>query len=426
MNRLLSGLAALAMAGAAFAVAGLVSGAAMADVTVKWLHIENTPETVAWMQGVAKAYEAAHPGVTIQMQYLENEAYKAKLPTTLQSPDRPNIIYSWGGGVLRDQVKAGVITDLTDAMKGEWADRFGPAALDAFTIDGHVWGVPVLASQVGFWFNKPLLAKAGVKAEDIKTWDDLLAAVKTIKAAGIVPLATGGADKWPIHFYWTHLAIRLGGKAAFQSAYNQSGDGFDGPVFVKAGEHLKELAALEPFEPGYLGLTNPQASGYFGDGNAAMHLMGNWDYNTSKKNSASGKGLADADLGWFPFPTVAGGTGEPTDVLGGVNGWLVTKGSPPEAVDFLKFLTTQENQAKAAELGLYIPVVKGTAEKLKNPFFRQMAENIAKAGYFQVFYDQMLGANVGRVVNDISADLASGATDPADAASQVQDAWAMH
>jgi raffinose/stachyose/melibiose transport system substrate-binding protein len=418
MRNVLTGLAALA-------AAGLLSGTAMADATVKWLHIENTPDTVAWMEGVARAYEAAHPGVTIQMQYLENEAYKAKLPTTLQSPDRPNIIYSWGGGVLRDQIKAGVIEDLTEPVKGEWADRISPAALDAFTVDGHVWGVPVLASQVGFWFNKPLLAKAGVKAEDIKSWDDLLAAVKTIKAAGIVPFATGGADKWPIHFYWTLLAMRIGGKDAFQAAYDQSGDGFDGPVFVKAGEDLKALAALDPFEPGYLGLTNPQAAGYFGDGKAAMHLMGNWDYLNAKKNSASGQGIPDADLGWFPFPTVAGGTGKPTDVLGGVNGWLVTKGSPPEAVDFLKFLTNKENQEKAAELGVYIPVNKGTAEKLKNPYFRQMAENIAQSGYFQVFYDQMLGANVGRVVNDVTTDIVSGATDAKDAADQVQEAWDM-
>ena len=37
----------------------------------------------------------------------------------------------------------------------------------------------------------------------IKTWDDLLAAVKKLKAAGITPLVVGGADKWPLHFYWT-------------------------------------------------------------------------------------------------------------------------------------------------------------------------------------------------------------------------------
>ena len=52
------------------------------------------------------------------------------------------------------------------------------------------------------------MAKAGVDGTTIKTWDDLLAAVKKLKAAGMTPIAVGGADKWPLHFYWTHLAMR--------------------------------------------------------------------------------------------------------------------------------------------------------------------------------------------------------------------------
>ena len=77
-----------------------------------------------------------------------------------------------------------------------------------------------------------------------------------------------------------------------------------------------------------------------------------------KANSADKKGIPDDKLGWFPFPTVAGGKGDPSDTLGGLNGWLVTKGSPKEAVDFLKFFSEAENQRQAAERGFYIPVVQ--------------------------------------------------------------------
>ncbi len=103
----------LAAAGLSLAV-----GAAAADTTVKWLHIETNPAQVKIWEEVARAYEAAHPGVKIEMQFLENEAYKAKLPTILQSKDRPHIIYSWAGGVLKAQVEAGVLEDITDSMKG--------------------------------------------------------------------------------------------------------------------------------------------------------------------------------------------------------------------------------------------------------------------------------------------------------------------
>ena len=45
----------------------------------------------------------------VEVKYLENEAFKAKLPTMLQSDDsRPSLFYSWGGGVMDAQDKAGL------------------------------------------------------------------------------------------------------------------------------------------------------------------------------------------------------------------------------------------------------------------------------------------------------------------------------
>ena len=133
------------------------------------------------LEQVVADYEAAHPDVTIEMQFLENEAFKAKLTTLLQSDARPDIFYSWGGGVLKVQIEAGVLRDIDDLMRGEWEETLSPAAVNAFTYDGKVYGTPHLVSQVGFWYNKALFAKAGLNADDIKTWDDLLGAVQKLK-----------------------------------------------------------------------------------------------------------------------------------------------------------------------------------------------------------------------------------------------------
>src|SRR3954467_8587879 len=139
----------------------LAAAGAAADTTVKWLHIEVNPAQVKIWDEVARAYEAAHPGVKVEMQFLENEAYKAKLPTILQSKDRPHVIYSWAGGVLKTQIEAGVLEDITDQVKG-YSDTITPAALAAFTQNGRVYGLPIALSQVGFLYNKELLAKANV------------------------------------------------------------------------------------------------------------------------------------------------------------------------------------------------------------------------------------------------------------------------
>ncbi|MFC7555033.1 hypothetical protein ACFQU7_26545 [Pseudoroseomonas wenyumeiae] len=51
----------------------------------------------------------------------------------------------------------------------------------------------------------------------------------------------------------------------------------------------------------------------------------------------------------------------------------MTRGSPPEAADFLRFYTGTEVQREAAQRGFTIPAAKGTAEQLQNAFFRQVA-----------------------------------------------------
>jgi raffinose/stachyose/melibiose transport system substrate-binding protein len=411
---------------AAFVMAGLAGvTSAAADTTVRMLHVEQNPDAVGYWNDIARRYEAAHPGVKVEVQYLENEAYKKKLTTLLQSSDKPNIIYSWGGGVLREQVKAGVIEDLTAVMDQAWQARFVPAAMEAYTLQGKVYGVPMHTSQVGFFYNKDLFAKAGVDASAIKTWDDLLVAVKKFQDAGITPIVAGGADKWPLHFYWSHLAMRIGGKDAFEAALKGEGKGFADATFVKSGELFKQLVDLKPFQPGVLGVTYPQSAGQFGDGKGAMMLMLNGLLNSMRANSADKKGIPEDKLGWFPFPAVPGGKGDPGDTLGGLNGWLVTKGSPKEAADFLRFFSEAQNQRQAAERGFYIPVVIGTQDAIKHPILRQLAENVAKSKYHQIFYDQMLGPSVGAVVNDISADLAGGRIKAADAAQAVQEAWQL-
>jgi raffinose/stachyose/melibiose transport system substrate-binding protein len=406
------------------AVAALVFAlsAAAADTMVKWLHIEVNPAQVKIWEEVARAYEAAHPGVRIAMQFLENEAYKAKLPTLLQSKDRPNIIYSWAGGVLKAQIEAGVLEDISDQVKG-YSDTITPAALAAFSRDGRVYGLPIALSQVGFIYNRDLTAKANVDAAAIKSWDDLLAAVRALKAAGVTPIVVGGADKWPLHFYWTHLAVRIGGKAGFDAALRGENGGFAGETFQKSGALFKQLVDLQPFQNGFLGFKNPQAVGYLADGKAAMMLGISTTYHVQRALAADKVGLGDDKIGWFDFPVVPGGKGEPTDTLGGITGWLITKGSPKEAVDFLKFFISKDVQTRLAAGNFLVPVVKGAEAGLNSAFMKRIADNIAKSNYHQNFYDQSLGPSVGRVVNDVTAEIAGGSMSPQDAAKAIEAAW---
>ena len=77
-----------------------------------------------------------------------------------------------------------------------------------------------------------------------------------------------------------------------------------------------------------------------------MELMGQWAPSVQKDQSVGKMGLGDK-LGWFAFPTLAGGAGAATDGVGGGNGIAVGKNAPPEAVDFLKFFMDKEQPGQA-------------------------------------------------------------------------------
>ena len=226
-----------------------------------------------------------------------------------------------------------------------------------------------------------------------------------------------------MHFYWSYLVMRIGGAHALGDATAGKDGGFKNPTFVEAGKRLHELASLEPFQAGYLSTSHPQAEGMFGDGKGAMELMGQWLLTAQGPNAADSKGQPIDNIGIFSFPLLPGGKGEATDTLGGINGWLVGKGAPKEAADFLKFFSQEKYQKEAAAKGLYIPVLKGTESAIEDPILKQIGAILAKSTYHQNFFDQDLGPSVGRVVNDISVAVAAGKMSPEDGAAAVQQAF---
>jgi raffinose/stachyose/melibiose transport system substrate-binding protein len=407
-------------------MAALLSTTAFAATTINVLRVEPsaTAEKDIYAK-IEKDYEALHPDIDVRFEYLSNEAYKQKLPTLLQSDARPDLFYSWGGGVMRDQFKAGFLKDITDQVATEWAKTYSPAGIDAFTVDGKIVGAPINAGEVVFWTNLELAEKAGIDISKIKTWADFLGAVKKAKDAGVTPIILGGQDKWPVQFYYGYLAVRAAGKAGFEAAIAGKGEGFASPEFVLAGEAFKRLVDLQPFQPGFMSTTYEQASGQFGDGKALFQLMGDWDYQGQKDRSLDKKGVADEHLGLLRFPALEDGKGDPSDTFGGINGWLVSQSASKDAVDFLGFMNSEAYQAEEAAQGIFIPTAIEASKAIQNPFFKEMAEDLSASKYHQIFLDQALGSDVGASANDISSDLAQGAVSPEDAAKALQDAWSF-
>jgi raffinose/stachyose/melibiose transport system substrate-binding protein len=406
------------------AIGLFIGGGAAAQTTIDWLYVENNPQVVALWQEMVAEYEAANPGVEVNMQFLENEAFKAKLPSLLQSDEAPDMFYSWGGGVLDIQRSSGSLRPLTEQMDsdgGAWRAAYSAGAINGLTFGGDVWAVPYRTGVVAFFYNKEQFAAAGVDASAIQTWDDFLGAVQALKDAGLTPITCGGADKWPLHFYFSYLIIRNGGQEAMQAAKSGGPDAFTGDAIIKAGEQVAELGAMEPCQNGWQGSRWPEPLGDFADGRAAM-ILGFEDTNLDQIPQATdGKGLAQDNIGRFAFPAVEGGAGDPSDTFGGLNGWAVTPNAPEETIDFLRWFTAADQQRRLAELTGMIPVAIGAEDGIVDPLVRESATALAAASFHQNYLDQDLGPNLGRTVNDVTVELWAGDITPQQAAQTLQD-----
>jgi raffinose/stachyose/melibiose transport system substrate-binding protein len=390
--------------------------AAAGPVTIELydLHINEPGKTI--LAEIVQEFEDDHPNVTIEPTVLENEALKAKIATEMQAGNPPDLFQSWGGGVLREQLAAGMVRPIDDEI-ADWKDTINEGAMSIYQIDGKQYGMPYNFGLVGFWYNKDLFEEAGI-SEPPATWDDFLADVQALKDAGVTPISVGGGDKWPAMFYWAYLALRIGGQEALESAVT-TGD-WSGPAFVQAGEELKRLIDLEPFQDSFLAATYPQQSATMGNGQAAMELMGQWAPGVQRDNSESKEGIGDA-LAWFPFPTVEGGAGLPTDVFGGADGYAVGRDAPPEAVEFLEYFLSEPVAERWLEGGDLSPVT-AAEDAVTDPFLQEVLARRSEATFAQLFLDQATTPALGAAINDAIQGLFAGTLGPEEVAQTITDA----
>jgi raffinose/stachyose/melibiose transport system substrate-binding protein len=419
-NRLRIGFLATAGITAAL-IAGTTGSVAQDKVEFDLYDLHNVDPGLTFIKDTVAAYMAAHPNVKINVTTLENAALKQKLAAEMQSGNPPDLFQSWGGGTLAQEVAAGLVRPIDDEI-ADVKDKINPGGLSMANVDGKQYGLPYNLGVVGLWYNKDLFQQAGITAPPA-TWDELLADVQTLKDKGIVPIsiAAGAADTWTSMFWWAYLSTRICGPDGMNTAIT-TGD-WTADCFVKAGEAFKQLIDLQPFQPGFQAATHPAQEGEFGNGKAAMMVQGPWASSAQASYSESTKGIGDA-LAWAPFPSVAGGAGLPTDVFGGGDNYAVGRDAPKEAVDFLKYLTTDETVIKnwVASGDGALPTLVGSESLFTDPNLTSILQARANATFAQGFLDQVTTPEIGQAINDAVGGLVAGALSPQEVTQSITEA----
>jgi raffinose/stachyose/melibiose transport system substrate-binding protein len=371
-----------------------------------------------WAEEMKEAFEKENPNVEIIIvEFASDEEFKTKFESAIAAGEPPAVFRTLGGGILKSYVDGGHVEDLTDFLNEDWAKRQIPRAmLRQSTWNGRHYAVPFDLWAGHFYINRDLFQKAGVPIPPIDTnwtWEEFMDAIKKFRDAGIIPIAVGGKDKWELSFYYMYLVDRLAGSDAFRKTINRApGYSFTDEVWVKAGYLFKEIIDAGAFQEGFLGASYDEAQNLFFTGKAAMWLQGPW---------ILGDLLAafpDFPIDIINFPTVPGGKGDPTMLLGAVqHHYAIAKNIPDNvkevAYKFLRFICKEENMVRYAELSRS-PLAQNVKVPAEHyiPVLTKVIESTSRASWLQMAYDEYSPPKFAEVHLDTLAAVAAGTMTP--------------
>lgn len=320
--------------------------------------------------------------------------YQSKLQTIISGKQAPDVFFNWGGGSIKPFVDAGLLMPLDDFIAKDpgLKSNFLPSVFDTAVVGGKPYGIPMRGTQPVLLFsNKKVLADAGVTAP--RTWDELLAAVKTLKAKGVTPIALGGGDKWPTQMWFQYVYDRVAGPELFQKAVNGDKSVWASADSRKALGLLKELIDAGAFGTNYdsVKFTDGGSPALLATGKAAFELMGSWEYSTLQDAHPD---FVKNDLGYGTFPTVEGGKGDPGNLAGNTNNYysVLKNTEHPEAVaEFLKLMYSDGFVKGQLSIG-NLPTTTNTPEFLDGSaspaYSAYQYDLVKKAPHFQLSWDQ--------------------------------------
>jgi raffinose/stachyose/melibiose transport system substrate-binding protein len=377
----------------------------------------------AFFEQMVKDYEAAHPGVTVELQQESDQGYKDKIKTLIASQSVPDVYFSWAGDYAEQFFDNGLALDLTEAIgpDTEWGSAMAPQAIEAFSKDDKYYGVPLGLDAKYMLYNEKLFADAGVSVP--KDLDELLEACGTLRSQGITPMAFGNKDGWPAIHYITQLNSYNVPPETLAEDYDPTTASFDHPGYEASLDQFSQILS-ECTDTGDTanGVDYYSERDSFGQSQAAMFYVENLEFAaTVPEGSPAEKDGYDL----FRLPAPADGEGDKEALTGAPDGFLVNPQAEnvPLAVDFMKFVTSPESAQKLTELiGFPSPVVGTLDEENSTPQLRKSIEDLQSASQLSIWLDTVTAPDVAQAYLSGVQGLITGDRTPADVMASVKSA----
>ena len=292
------------------------------------------------VKAMIKAFTDANPTITVNAEFVQYEQLHDKIVTAQVTGSGQYDTVVMDTPWPAEFADAQIVTDITNKIPADFKSGVFDSAWTAAAYKGKYWGVPWINDTKFFYYNKKMLADAGV-ASVPKTWDDVIAAAQAVKAKGIVkyPLVWSWSQAEAVICDWAEIAGVMGGAnfidASGKAQFNTGGG-------LAALQFMKKTLDLGLTNPASLGFAEDDVNKTLGAGDAAMGL--NWTYGYSVLNDKT-KSKVAGNIGVAPAPGTAS---TPTaGVNGGMSIAVTTKSQhPAEALKFALWMASQPMQEK--------------------------------------------------------------------------------
>ncbi|MEV7520741.1 extracellular solute-binding protein [Streptomyces sp. NPDC091371] len=302
--------------------------------TVTWWDTSNDAEKASF-QKIAEAFTAKHPKVTVKYVNVPYGDAQNKVKNAFSSgSDAPDVIRADVGWVA-DFASLGYLDEVPAETAKKVDAEFLKQAAASGKFEGKTYAVPQVIDTLGLFYNKKMLADAGVQPPT--TLEELKTAAAAIKGkTGKAGLYLRGDDS-----YW-FLPLIYGEGGDLVDAKNKTVT-VDNAAGVKAFKTARDLvssgAALTNATDGWV---NMQTA--FKTGEVAMMINGPW----AVADTYAGDQFKDkANLGVAPVPAGSVKAGAPQ----GGHDLAVYAGSKNTAAAhaFVEYMTSQEVQVQSAK-----------------------------------------------------------------------------
>ena len=135
---------------------------------------QNKSEIADQLQAAADQYTKENPNVKINVESIQGNDYNTNLKAKLMNNDSVDI-YALGDDISN---MTDYIEDLSDQ---DWVSHAVEGSLDAVTIDGKVYGIPVSVEGYGLVYNKDIFKDAGIDASTLTSYDAIDAAFANLQ-----------------------------------------------------------------------------------------------------------------------------------------------------------------------------------------------------------------------------------------------------